>query len=35
MRLTLPEQIRQAAIHLAVMALTFPIFFELAHWLRG
>ena len=29
------EQVREAAIQLAVLDLSFPFIFELAHWLRG
>lgn len=29
------EQVREAAIHLAVFVVTFPILFQIAHWLRG
>lgn len=32
---TRPEQLREAALHLAVFVAAFPILFELAHWLRG
>lgn len=31
----LSEQFREAFIHLAVIAVAFPIFFQLAHWMRG
>lgn len=31
----LPEQAKEAALHLAVFVVAFPILFELAHWLRG
>ena len=33
--LPIREQLREAAIHLAVMILTFPILFTAATWLRG
>lgn len=35
MSLTLREQLREAALHLAVIALSAPIFFTLADWLRS
>jgi len=34
-KLSASEQLREAGVMLAVFALTFPLFFELAHWLRG
>ncbi len=33
--LTLSEQVKTAAIQFAVLALSFPFFFEFAHFLRG
>ncbi len=33
--LPIREQLREAALHLAVFFVAFPILFELAHWLRG
>lgn len=33
--LPIREQLREAALHLAVFVVAFPILFELAHWLRG
>lgn len=33
--LSIREQLREAALHLAVFVLTFPILFTAASWLRG
>lgn len=33
--LSIREQFREAALHLAVMVLTFPFIFTAADWLRG
>ncbi|WIY54114.1 hypothetical protein O9Z70_06230 [Devosia sp. YIM 151766] len=33
--LSIREQLREAAIHLAVMVLIFPFIFTAADWLRG
>lgn len=33
--LSIREQLRDAALHLAVFVLTFPILFTAADWLRG
>jgi len=34
-KFSVSKQLREAGAMLAIFALTFPIFFELAHWLRG
>lgn len=33
--LSIREQLREAAIHLAVFVIAFPILFTAASWLRG
>lgn len=35
MNLSFREQLREAAMHLAAIALSAPIFFTLADWLKG